>query len=183
MINLRKPLQSIPSGFITGDMLAVNAIDLTSDKVTGELPNTKLAAIADINKIEDGLVTLAKVSDDVKLTPFIAGEEEQSVTGTTSVGIIQTGISKVTGAFIPKKIRIIATLKISAGTGYLEIYVDSEISPRLTLFTTSSTYELLTGEFSSTDLDLGRHNIIAKLRASASLGVVTNDYIEIYTVK
>ena len=88
MINLRKPTEAfIPNGSITKEKIADNAIDsskiedgavdLTSDKVVGELPNVKLARIDDVEKLKDGLVTLAKSSDDVKLTPFVGGEVEQ----------------------------------------------------------------------------------------------------------
>lgn len=194
MINLRRPSQAIvPDGSITKEKLAANvidaskiedgAIDLSGDKVSGSLPNSKLDVIADVSKIQDNLITLTKVNDDVKLTPFIAGEEEQSVTGDVSTAIIETGMSKLSGKFEPKKVRVIATLKTSEETGFLEIYADNEPTPRLTLETESLAYELLSGEFDVSTLSQGKHNLIAKLRGSLSTTVVMNDYIEIYTVK
>jgi hypothetical protein len=194
MINLRRPSQAIvPDGSITKEKLASNAVDaskiedgainLASAKVTGSLPNNKLDVIADVSKIQDNLITLTKVNDDVKLTPFIAGEEEQSVTGDVSTPIIETGMSKVSGKFEPKKIRVIATLKTSEESGFLEIFADNEPTARLTLETTSQTYELKNGEFDVSDLSQGRHNFTAKLRGTLSSTVVMNDYIEIYTVK
>lgn len=229
MINLRKPTEAyIAPGSIQEEHLADGAVDLTSDKVIGELPKVKLAdGAVDANKIEDGavdlntakvvgelpesklannavteqkladlaistqklkdnVVTLAKASDDVRLTPFIGGEVEQPVTGTTEVPIVETGMSRISGAFEPKKIRVIASLKVSSDSGnigYLYIYADDEITPRLTLQTSETSYELLNGEFDISDLSPGRHKFTAKMKSSLVAGIVYNDYIEIYTIK
>ena len=184
MINLRRVLEAyIPNGSITEEKFANGAIDLTSDKVVGELPNNKLAQIEDVDKLKDGLVSLAKTTDDVKLTPFVAGENEQSVTGIVEEGIVETGLSKVSGKFEPKKIRVIASLKVSDGEGSILVYADSEVAPRLTLTSLSTTYELVSGEFDVSDLLQGRHNFVAKMKSSLADKTVYNDYLEIYVVK
>ena len=194
MINLRRPTEAfIADGSITKEKIANGAvdaskiedgaIDLTSEKVVGELPNEKLAIISDVEKLQDGLVSLAKTTDDVKLTPFVAGEVEQSATGTTEVEIIETGLSRLTGNFNPKKIRVIASLKTSSGSGFLKIYADSEIVPRLILQSNSLNYELVSGEFDVSNLSQGRHNLIIKISGSLVDSLVKNDYLEVYTVK
>lgn len=197
MINLRKTSNTyIPNESITKEKIAPNAIDgtkiedgainLTSAKVTGELPNNKLAIIEDVNKIQDNLVNLAKVTDDVRLTSFVAGEEEQFVIGDVVTPIIETGFSKVTGKFVPTKIRIIADLKVdllSGNTGYLDIYIDNEVVSRLSLNSVSNSYELISGEFSVVNLAIGKHKLTAKMYNSLALGKVYNDYFEVYMIK
>jgi hypothetical protein len=184
MIHLRRVTEAqIQNGSITKEKLAVGAVELDSDKVTGELPNSKLAKIEDVEKLKDGLVTLAKTTDDVKLTPFVAGEVEQSVTGIVEEAIVETGLSKLAGKFEPKKVRVIASLKVSSGTGSLKIYADDEEDARLTLQTASLTYELVNGEFDVSDLEQGRHNLIGKLVGSAGGVIVSNDYFELYVIK
>lgn len=204
-INLRKPSQAfIAPGSITANEIAAGAIDLTSDKVTGELPNaklasvaldsskitgelpnTKLAAIADVNKISDGLVTLAKVHDDVRLVTYVGAEEEQSVTGTTEAEIITTGWTKKAGVQPTSKIRILASMKVEGvgETATLNVYLNAEPTPRLTLTSTSETYELKTGEFDVSALADGKHQIKVKAKASVAGAKCWNDDIQINLVK
>lgn len=171
------------TGELPNEKLA--ALPLTSSKLTGELPNSKLAIIGDVNKLQDGIVTLSKTSDDVKLIPFVAGEEEDFQMGIVEKDYVETGMTKVTGRFEPKKIRIIASLKSSDvdNIAYLKIYADSEVTPRLTLETNNITYTLVAGEFNASDLSFGKHNLKATLSNSEVDGIATSDLIEIYVVK
>ena len=176
----------IAVGAVGATKLADNAVDLTSAKVIGELPNNKLAVITDVNKMQDNLVTLAKVNDDVRLTSFVAGEEEQFVIGNIATPIVETGFSKVIDRFVPTKIRIIADLKIdvlSGNIGYLDIFVDEEPVGRLSLNSVSNEYTLVNGEFSVEDLPIGRHKLTAKMYNTLVLGKVYNDYFEVYMIK
>jgi len=185
MINLRRPTEAIvPDGSITAEKLADGAVNLSTDKVTGSLPNSKLDAIADVNKIQDNLITLAKVQDDVALVPLVGGEVEQSVTGTTEDGVVETGFSK-TNQFTSKKARIVASLKSNNAlyTASLLIYVNDEVSPRLTKTSIATDYELVNGEFDISDLANGKHKFTAKLKSSDASGIASNDFIEFYLVK
>ncbi len=194
-INLRRPTEAIiADGSITKEKLADGAvdsskiedgaIDLTSSKVIGELPNSKLAVISDIEKIQDNLITLSKVQDDVALVPLVGGEVEQSVTGILESGIVETGFSK-TSQFSSKKARIVASLKSNNAlyTASLLIYVNDEITPRLTKTSVSTDYELVNGEFDISDLVNGKHKFTAKLKSSDASGIAFNDFIEFYLVK
>ncbi len=185
MINLRRPTEAtIPNGSITSEKLADGAVDLSTSKVTGSLPNSKLDAITDVNKIQDNLITLAKVQDDIALVPLVGGEVEQSITGTSEVGIIETGFSK-TDKFSAKKARIVASLKSNNAlyTASLLIYVNNEIAPRLTKTSMATDYELVNGEFDISDLMNGKHKFTAKLKSSDPSGISYNDFIEFYLVK
>lgn len=196
MINLRKPTQAtIADGSITKNKLAANAvdstkiedgaIDLSTAKVTGQLPNNKLGIIADVTKIQDNLITLAKVNDDVKVGSYVGGEEEQSVTGTVETGIIETGFVKVTGKFVPRLLRVIASLKTNdvLKQATMKVYIDSEVAARITLNSSSDSYELLNGEVDISDLVIGRHKITAKLVNAEADGISSSDYIDFYFVK
>ena len=185
-VNLRKPtLAVIAPGQITSEHLADGAVDLSTAKVTGELPNSKLGQIEDVEKLKDGLVTLAKVQDDVKVDSFVGGEVESEVEGITEVEVITSGFTKVPGRFVPTKMRFVGSLKVdgSGNTGYLKIYLDDEVSARLTLSTTSNVYELIDGEIDISDLTVGRHKIAIKLYSSDAGVKVYNDLTEFYFVK
>lgn len=187
-LSTAKVVGELPETKLANDAVTENkiaALSVSDGKLKdGAVLEAKIADLAiSTGKLKDNVVTLAKTTDDVKLTPFIGGEEEQSVTGTDAVGIVETGMSKVSGKFEPKKIRVIADLKTSEGTGYMEIYADAEVTPRLTLQTEEINYELVSGEFSSEDLTQGKHKFTAKLKGSLVTSVVSSDYIEIYTIK
>ena len=183
-INLRRPTEAtIPDGSITGVKLANGAVDLTSDKVTGLLPNDKLGQIQDVEKLKDNLITLGKCQDDVKVDPFVGGEVEQSTTGTDEYPIVETGFGKVPGKFVPTKLRVVGSLKTSEGTGYMKIYIDDEVSARITVETTETDYDFVNGESDITDLLNGRHKIVVKIYGSEVTSVVANDYIDILFVK
>lgn len=185
-INLRKPSQAIiPEGSITEEKLAEGAVNLSSTKVTGELPNSKLGRIDDVAKIKDNLLTLQKMTDDVKLGQFVGGEEEQSMTGTDEVALIETGFSR-SNVHLPMKIRVAASLKKvgdSVETASLKFYIDEEVAPRLVLNTASAVYELLTGEMDISDLSNGKHKLVMKGVASSVTTQCWNDYIDILNVK
>jgi hypothetical protein len=175
----------IKDGAVGGSKIADGGVDLTTLKVTGELPNAKLGRIDDVEKLKDGLVTLAKCEDDVKATPYVGGEEEQFVIGVADVGIIETALSKVTGTFVANKVRVIASLKVqeSGDIGYLKVFVDSEVAPRLTVETSSLVYELVNGEFDVSGLLNGKHMLTVKLSTDSVTGKVYNDLIDFYLIK
>ena len=84
----------VADGAVTNIKLATGAVDLDSDKVTGELPTGKLADGAVIEskignleistgKLKDQAVTLAKAQRALKIHHFTGDETEVSVTGLT----------------------------------------------------------------------------------------------------
>lgn len=185
-VNLRKPTLAVLSpGQVTAEYLADGAIDLTTAKVTGELPNSKLGRIDDVEKIKDSLITLAKVQDDVKVDSFVGGEVESEVEGTTEVEIVNSGFTRLPGRFTPNKLRFVGSLKVdgSGNTGYLKVYFDDEVDARLTLSTTSNTFELIDGEIDISDLTNGRHKMLVKIYSSGAGIKVYNDLTEFYFVK
>lgn len=153
----------------------------------GAVIENKLADLAiSTAKLQDNVVTLAKSNDDVKVTPFVGGEVEQSVEGITPEGIVETGFARVSGKYEPKKLRVIASLKVDAGSGNeasLKVYVDAEASARITLTSISDTYELVNGEADVSDLSIGRHKITIKIHSNTEGVKAYNDYVDVMFVK
>jgi hypothetical protein len=65
---------------------------------------------------------------------------------------------------------IAVSLWVSAGTGYIKFYFDSEGTARLTLSTTSSTETVLEGDinFNNSPLSIGLHTCTVKIYNSGS---------------
>jgi hypothetical protein len=152
----------------------------------GSVLESKIAALAiSTGKLQDNVVTLAKSNDDIKVSSYVGGEEEQASTGDVEVGIIETGFIKVVGKYVPRLLRVFASLKTSDALkqASLKIYIDEEVDARITLNSTSIVYELLNAETNISDLGAGRHKITAKLVNAEADGISSNDYIDFYFVK
>lgn len=206
MINLRRPTEvfiapgsieeqhlkdgavNLANGKVVGELpnSKLAEVNLNSAKITGELPNGKLGQIEDVAKIKDDLITLAKVKDDVKVSHFVGGEVAQYVEGTTEESLIESSFPKTPGKYAPQKMRVIASLKVEGEVGdeaSLLVYIDEEVSPRVTMVSTSSTYELVQGEVDISDLANGRHKITVKAKADTPTAIAWNDLIDILFVK
>lgn len=185
MINLRRPTEAVlQPGQVQEVHLADNVVDLAGSKVTGELPNEKLAIIQDVGKIQDDLLTLAKMKDDVKVNPWIGGEVEQSVPGTTETALVETGFIRLATRFVPNKLRVVASLKVDpSGTAYVKIYVDDEPTERIAMESTATDYELVSGEADISDLASGRHKLTMKAYTSDPGATAWSDYVDILFVK
>jgi len=194
-INIRKA-GDLPDGSVTAAKLADSAVDLSSIKVTGQISSDQLAdgavleqKLADLAistaKLKDNVVTLAKASDDVKLNSFIGDETEVSVAGTTEQDVKEFNVPKVSGKFVPTKIRVLASLKTNDAlyTATLKVYVNSDVTPILTLTSTSVTYELAAGEADISALaDNQKHLIRVALVSDNVAGVAYNDSIDVMLV-
>lgn len=193
-INIRR-VGEVADGSVTANKLADSAVDLGSDKVTGQVPSTKIQngaiieqKLADLaistGKLKDNVVTLAKADDDMRLRSFVGDETIVSVTGTTESIEKELTIPKHAVKFGATKIRVLAGLYTSdaAFTASLKIYIDSEASARLELTSVSTTSELVAGEFDISDLAQGRHIIQAALVSSDVAGTAYNDLIDIMIV-
>lgn len=187
MINLRRPTEAVLSpGQVQAAHLADEAVDLAGAKVTGLLPNGRLGVISDVTKIQDDLLTLAKMKDDVKVNPWVGGEVEQSVEGDAEVPIVETGFVKLPGRFVAKKLRVVATLKVEGvvdDIAYLKVYLDDEVGARISMESTEVDYELVSGEADISDLDTGRHKLTITASTSDAAAIAWNDYVDVLFVK
>ena len=186
MINLRRPTEAVlQPGQVQEVHLADAAVDLGGVKVTGLLPNGKLAVIGDVTKIQDDLLTLAKMNDDVKVNPWVGGEVEQSVLGDTEAAIIETGFIRLPTRFVPNKLRVVASLKVdpSPETAYLKVYVDDEVAERMLMESTETDYELVDAEADISDLSAGRHKLTVKAYTTDPAATAWSDYVDILFVK
>ena len=185
---------------VTAAKLADGAVDLSTAKVGGELPSSKLedgsvveAKLASLAvstaKLKDQAVTLAKAQQALRIHHFVGDETEVSTLGTTEedqkVFRMPKATSDVKG-IQPVRLHVNAEMKVTGGTtptGTLRIYLDGEGTPRITLNTTSGTYEMVEGDTDISDLSNGTHTIKATLASDEASATAFNDLIEIFFEK
>lgn len=195
VVNIRK-VGEVADNSVTASKLADGAVDLGSVKVTGQAPASKIADGAIIEsklndlaistqKLQDGAVALAKASDDVRLSHFVGDETEVFVNGTTEEDVKQFQFSKISGKYVQSKVRFFCTLKTTnvSFPAYLKVYFDSEVSPRISLSSSSLTYELLNAEVDVSDISDGIHTFVIKMAAGDNAEKAYNDYIEVAWIK
>ena len=193
-LNIRK-VGEVADGSVTADKLADNAVDLGTAKVTGELPETKLAnsavtegKLADLaistGKLKNNVVTLAKADDDIRLNTFIGDETEVSVTGIVEEVIKEFRFPVKSDKFSPKKVRFIGSLKSSSGhTATLKLYLNAEETARSSVSSAETEYELVDSEFDISDLGNGHHTCKVILVSSDAAGIVYNDLVDVLLIR
>lgn len=199
MIYIRR-IGEIPNGSINADKLADGAVDLNSVKVTGQLPSDKLAdgaateeKIANLaistEKLKNQAVTISKSVQAMKIHHFVGDENEVSVLGTTEsiekIFKLPKSSSENTG-IQANKLHINAEIKVtdvSGAQGLLKIYIDDEENSRITITTTSDTYEMAEGSGNISDLNPGKHTIKIVLLSDNISATMWNDLIEIFVEK
>lgn len=190
----------VADGSVDASKLADGAIDLSTVKVTGELPTSKLedgavveAKLASLSvstgKLKDQAVTLAKAQQALKINHFVGDETEVSTLGTTEedqkIFRMPRATSDVKG-IQPVRLHVNAEMKVTDGTsptGVMKIYIDAEGTPRITLNTTSGTYEMVEGDADISDLANGAHTIKCTLASDEASATAFNDLIEIFFEK
>ena len=122
-LNIRR-VGEVADNSVTAEKIADGAVDLSTAKVTGELPTTKLAngavnesKLADLAvataKLQNNAVTLAKADDDVKVSNYVGDESEVSVTGITETSVKEFQFATDEGVQDPEKMRLLVTMKNS----------------------------------------------------------------------
>lgn len=195
VVNIRK-VGEVADGSVTADKLATGAVDLGTDKVTGQAPASKIedgaiinAKLADLaittEKLQDNAISLAKAQDDLKVSHFVGDETEVHVTGTTETAVKQFQFLKVSGQYSPAKLKFFCTLKTTNAShqATLKVYFDSEPTARLTLNSVSTSYELLIAECDTSDVTSGIHTFVIKMVSADGAESAYNDYIEVTWVK
>lgn len=190
----------VADGSVDSAKLADGAIDLSTAKVTGELPTNKIedgaineAKLANLavttGKLQNQAVTLAKAQQALKIHHFVGDETEVSTLGTTEedqkIFKMPKATSDVKG-IQPVRIHINAEMKVTGGTsptGIMKIYLDAEGTPRITLNTTNGTYEMVEGDADISDLASGTHTIKITLASDEASATVFNDLIEVFFEK
>jgi len=185
---------------VTPAKLADGAVDLSTAKVTGELPTAKLAdgaateaKIADLAistlKLKDQSVTIAKSVQAMKIHHFVGDETEVSVTGLTEGDVKFFAMPRAASpnsGLQPAKMHINAEVKVTGGTaptGTLKVYFDGEGTARITINTTSGTFEMQEGNADISDLTNGKHTVRVTLNTDEAGATMTNDLIEIFLEK
>lgn len=199
MIYIRR-VGEVGDGAVTADKLANGAVDLSTSKVTGQLPTgklengavneDKLANLAvSTGKLKDQAVSLAKAQQAMKIHHFVGDETEVSVTGISEEGVKTFQLPRATSVnsgIQPSKLHVNAEVKVtgvSGAQGTLKVYIDSEGTPRMTINTTSDTYEMAEANADISDLTNGKHSVTIKLVSDDGSAIMWNDLIEIFLEK
>lgn len=194
-INLRK-VGEVADGSVTEVKLATGAVNLGTEKVTGQLPTEKLedgavieGKLGDLSvgqdKLQDNAVSLSKAQDDLRLHTYVGDETEVSVSGITEEVVKEFRIPIKALISSPNKLRFLATLKTNdiAYEASFKVYVNEEGSPRGIATSSSITYELVDTEFDVSDLPLGRHWIKIVLVSNDAMGIAYNDNLDVMVIK
>ena len=190
----------VADGSVDALKLADGAIDLSTAKVTGELPTSKLADGAVVEaklanlavttgKLQNQAVTLAKAQQALKIHHFVGDETEVSTLGIIEVDQKIFRMPKSTSdikGIQPTRLHINAEMKVTGGvtpTGTLRVYLDAEGTPRITINTTNGSYEMVEGDTDISDLTNGAHTIKITLATDEASATVFNDLTEIFFEK
>jgi len=133
-------------------------------------------------KIADGAVTPAKVSGALRSVFVLGDDTEVYETSTTYVEKKRFNFYKDTSidTLNWQEIEFIAELKTNtAGTqAYVALFVDSESTPRIELYTGATTYTVLRGTASIADLSTGLHVFSIRVKMTGS-GTAYQRHVEI----
>jgi len=156
----------------------------------GSITEQKLADLAvSTQKLKDQAVSLAKAQQALKIHHFTGDETEESVIGTSETDIKLFKIVKSsanTKGMQPQRVHLNAEVKVtgaSGAQGTLKLYVDDEVSPRITVNTTSDIYEMQEGDADFSDLANGSHDIRITGVTDNAGATVYNDLIEVFIEK
>ena len=192
-INLRR-VGEVADGSITDVKLAVGAVDLAGTKITGQLASANIADGAVIEdklanlavatgKLKDNAVTAVKSAAAIKQHVYIGDETEVSVVGITETEVKTFALTKSTTIANWLKLHIQAVMKTSNAlhAATLKVYIDSEVAARITLISTSATYEMQSGSADISDLINGKHDVKIKLYSADAGATAYNDLIDVFT--
>lgn len=199
MIWIRR-VGEVADGSVDASKLADGAVDLSTAKVVGQVPTSKIAdgaatedkiaALAvSTGKLKDQAVTIAKAVQAMKIHHFVGDDIEVSVLGTSESDEKAFNLPKSTSGntgIQGNKLHINAECKVtgsSGAEGSIKVYLDAEGSPRITLTTTSDTYEMKEGNCDISDLTAGKHTVKIALVSDAAGATMWNDLIEVFIEK
>ncbi len=147
----------------------------------GSVTTAKLANDAVTTaKLGDGAVTGVKADGSIKTSYLVADDTTVSYTGTVYSSEKELRFAKKASDIPGGEIMVYAEAMASVGTTNVGIFFDSEVTPRITLATVGTGFELLEGTAYIGDLSNGRHTISMSLR-NLEAGVAYNKLIEMHS--
>lgn len=192
-INLRR-VGEVADGSITDVKLAVGAVNLAGTKITGQLASANIADAAvteakldnlavTTGKLSDNAVTAAKSAAAIKRHVYIGDETEVSAPGIVELEVKTFSFAKSSAILEWVKLHVQAEMKTSNASyaATLKVYIDAEASPRITLNSTSTTYEMQSGNADISDLSNTKHDVHIKLVSADVSATAYNDMLDVFT--
>lgn len=175
-------------GKVNAEMIAPNSIQ-TIHLVNGSVETAKMANQAVTAAIlADGSIATTKVAEKVRVRELGANDVEAFVLGTTSTEVksLRFAVTEA-GNITPDKVIVTCEVKSSASsaTATMEAYIDAESTPRTTVVSTSTSYELGTFSFmvgasaGAGQLSEGIHTLSIRLKSSSATESAYNKLLEI----
>ena len=137
----------------------------------------------DYYSVPQGGIPASDLAEGAKTTIIMANDAGFDMVGITAeIAKLARFIVDSVNLFAPSKIKAAIGLKSSVvtATASCEFYIDSEVSPRLTLSTTATTESKLAGSFSVSGLTDGIHTLTLKVKSSGASDTATLELTEIY---
>jgi hypothetical protein len=135
------------------------------------------------SKIADGAVTPEKVAPVLRSTFILGDDTEVMETSTTYVEKKRFNfyIDRSIDTLDWKTIELIAELRSSdtSYTAYVALFIDNEATPRIELYTNSTSYAILRGIADISDLTTGLHVFSIRCKVSAPGGTAYQRHVEI----
>ena len=159
-INLRR-VGEVADGSVTTAKLADNAVTTT--------------------KLGNGAVTGVKADGSIKTSYLVADDTTVSYIGIAYSNEKEMRFVKKASDIPGGEIIVYAEAMASVGTTNVGVFFDAEPTPRITLSTVGTGFELLEGTASIGDLTNGRHTVYMSLRNLNVGGVAYNKLIEMHS--
>lgn len=193
-VNIRKG--EIPDSSVTAAKLDTGAVDLGTDKVTGQAPSSKLedgaviesklgALAVSTEKLKANSVTLAKVLNDVKIKHFYGDELADEQTGIVEKSAKEFNFGTKQGSVKFDVLRIISTLWSSdvGHTASMKVYIDDVLKDTGTdLQSTSITSAFVSSDIDISALSYGKHKVEIKIVSDDAGETVYTDMLDAYLV-
>lgn len=175
VISSKIGVAAVISGKIAAD--AVGSSEIAANAVTSsELADNAVTTL----KLGDGAVTGVKADGSIKTSYLVADDTTISYTGTVYSSEKELRFVKKAIDIPGGEIMVYAEAMASVGTTNIGIFFDAEITPRITLSTVGTGFELLEGTAYIGDLSNAAHSVNMRLR-NLNAGVAYNKLIEMHS--
>lgn len=130
-------------------------------------------------KLADYAVTAAKAVGNIKTSYITSDDTTVYNTGTVWIDQKELRFVKKFGDIPGGEVIVMVEAMASTGTSQVGIFFDTEVAPRISLYTVGTGFELLEGTCYIGDLADGIHSVNLSLRNS-DVGISYNKLVEIH---
>ena|GEM_PF-5147038 len=181
-------------GQITSEKIAIGAVDGDKHIIAGTVGTARFALASVTSQVlADNAVTPVKVNEKVRTRPLASDDTEVTNAAATDKTVdfevknVRFAVKDAV-AGIPDKIVVAVEIKTSVATSMttLSAYLDDEASPRASVSTASTSYDLVTISFTAgigaAQIADGSHSLKLKIKSSLAIGIASLKLTEVYQI-